>query len=256
MWTPDTYQGSPMPIVTYLSTVSKIAGFALIIRIFMHIFSYEFDKNNIIIFLSIISVISMTIGNFGALIQKDLKRLLAYSTIAHAGYMLIGVVALISTSSAASTTIFYILGYAMSNLTIFFSFQYMINISSSTSIDSLKGMFHQYPLVSIVFSLGILSLLGIPATAGFMGKVLVFGSAINNGLLWLAIIGVINSFVSAYYYLGLLRNIFISTDEVKKSDNSGFSYLFFSLITSAGVLTLGIFPGILLSVVDEVISKL
>jgi len=120
MWTPDTYQGSPMPIVTYLSTVSKIAGFALIIRIFMHIFSYEFDKNNIIIFLSVISVISMTIGNFGALIQKDLKRLLAYSTIAHAGYMLIGVVALISTSSAASTTIFYILGYAMSNLTIFF----------------------------------------------------------------------------------------------------------------------------------------
>ena len=256
MWTPDTYQGSPMPIVTYLSTVSKIAGFALIIRIFMHIFSYEFDKNNIIIFLSIISVISMTIGNFGALIQKDLKRLLAYSTIAHAGYMLIGVVALISTSSAASTTIFYILGYAMSNLTIFFSFQYMINISSSTSIDSLKGMFHQYPLVSIVFSLGILSLLGIPATAGFMGKVLVFGSAINNGLLWLAIIGVINSFVSAYYYLGLLRNIFISTDEVKKSDNNGVSYLFFSIITSIGVLVLGIFPGILLSVVDEVISKL
>jgi len=256
MWTPDTYQGSPMPIVTYLSTVSKIAGFALIIRIFMHIFSYEFDKNNIIIFLSVISVISMTIGNFGALIQKDLKRLLAYSTIAHAGYMLIGVVALISTSSAASTTIFYILGYAMSNLTIFFTFQYMINISSSTSIDSLKGMFHQYPLVSIIFSLGILSLLGIPATAGFMGKVLVFGSAINNGLMWLAIIGVINSFVSAYYYLGLLRNMFISTDEVKKSDNNGINYLFFSLITSAGVLTLGIFPGILLSVVDEVISKL
>ena len=257
MWTPDTYQGSPMPIVTYLSTVSKIAGFALIIRIFMHIFSYEFDKNNIIIFLSVISVISMTIGNFGALIQKDLKRLLAYSTIAHAGYMLIGVVALISTSSAASTTIFYILGYAMSNLTIFFTFQYMINISSSTSIDSLKGMFHQYPLVSIIFSLGILSLLGIPATAGFMGKVLLFGSAINNGLLWLAIIGVINSFVSAYYYLGLLRNMFISKDEVKKSDNNnGINYLFFSLITSAGVLTLGIFPGILLSVVDEVISKL
>jgi|TARA_B000000460_G_scaffold244598_1_gene214959 NADH-quinone oxidoreductase subunit N len=257
MWTPDTYQGSPMPIVTYLSTVSKIAGFALIIRIFMHIFSYEFDKNNIIIFLSVISVISMTIGNFGALIQKDLKRLLAYSTIAHAGYMLIGVVALISTSSAASTTIFYILGYAMSNLTIFFTFQYMINISSSTSIDSLKGMFHQYPLVSIIFSLGILSLLGIPATAGFMGKVLLFGSAINNGLLWLAIIGVINSFVSAYYYLGLLRNMFISTDEVKKSDNNnGINYLFFSLITSAGVLTLGIFPGILLSVLDEVISKL
>jgi len=256
MWTPDTYQGSPMPIVTYLSTVSKIAGFALIIRIFMHIFSFEFDKNNIIIFLSVISVISMTIGNFGALIQKDLKRLLAYSTIAHAGYMLIGVVALISTSSAASTTIFYILGYAMSNLTIFFTFQYMINISSSTSIDSLKGMFHQYPLVSIIFSLGILSLLGIPATAGFMGKVLVFGSAINNGLMWLAIIGVINSFVSAYYYLGLLRNMFISTDEVKKSDNNGINYLFFSLITSAGVIILGIFPGILLSVVDEVISKL
>ena len=256
MWTPDTYQGSPMPIVTYLSTVSKVAGFVLIMRIFLEIFSVNFDSYNFIIFLSLVAFLSMTIGNFGAIFQKDLKRLFAYSTVAHAGYMLVGVIALISTSSAGSTTLFYVIGYAITNLTVFFCLQHVINLTQSSSIHSLKGLFHSYPLVSIMLTVSILSLLGIPATVGFMGKVLVFSSAVDNGLAWLAIVGVINSFISAYYYLGILRNIFMSSEKFEQKSNSNNNYILVASLSSLIVLVLGIFPDVLLSVIDDVMSAI
>ena len=256
MWTPDTYQGSPMPIVTYLSTVSKVAGFVLIMRIFLEIFSVNFDSYNFIIFISLVAFLSMTIGNFGAIFQKDLKRLFAYSTVAHAGYMLVGVIALISTSSAGSTTLFYVIGYAITNLTVFFCLQHVINLTQSSSIDSLKGLFHSYPLVSIMLTVSILSLLGIPATVGFMGKVLVFSSAVDNGLAWLAIVGVINSFISAYYYLGILRNIFMSSEKFEQKSNSNNNYILVASLSSLIVLVLGIFPDVLLSVIDDVMSAI
>ena len=256
MWTPDTYQGSPMPIVTYLSTASKVAGFVLTIRIFSEIFSNDLSYKNLIILLSIISFASMTIGNLGAILQKDLKRLFAYSTVAHAGYMLVGIIALITTKSSASTTMFYVVGYAITNLSVFFSLQHMINLTKSTSVDSIKGLFHSHPYVSVVFALGILSLLGIPATVGFMGKVLVFSSAVNNGLVLLAIAGVINSFVSAYYYLGLLRNVFVSSDKFEQNGNSNNLYILVAFISSILVLVLGIYPDIILSTIDNVIAGL
>lgn len=256
MWTPDTYQGSPMPIVTYLSTVSKVAGFVLSIRIFSEIFSNNLSFTNLIILLSIISFASMTIGNLGAILQKDLKRLFAYSTVAHAGYMLVGVVALISTQSSASSTLFYVVGYAITNLSVFLSLQHIMNLTKSTSIESLKGLFSSHPLISVIFAFGILSLLGIPATVGFMGKVLVFSSAVNNGLIILAIVGVINSFVSAYYYLGLLRNIFVSSEKFEQKGNSNIFYILVASISSILVLVLGIYPDLILSTIDNVISGL
>ncbi|MBL40232.1 MAG: hypothetical protein CL761_02770 [Chloroflexi bacterium] len=256
MWTPDTYQGSPMPIVTYLSTVSKVAGFVLIIRIFIEILSINFDSNNFIIFLSIVSFLSMTVGNFGAILQSDLKRLFAYSTIAHAGYMLVGIIALISTSSAGSTTLFYVVGYALTNLTVFFCLQYVINVTHSSSINSLRGLFSVYPLVSILLTISILSLLGIPATVGFMGKVLVFSSAVDNGLAWLAVVGVINSFISAYYYLAMLRNIYISTEKFEQKSNSNNNYILVASLSSSLVLILGVFPDLLLSILDNVVSSI
>ena len=256
MWTPDTYQGSPMPVVTYLSTASKVAGFVLAIRIFSQIFSDSFTYSNLIILLSLISLVSMTIGNLGAILQKDLKRLFAYSTVAHAGYMIIGVIALISSNSSASTTMFYVVGYAITNISVFFSLQHMMNLTKSTSIDSIKGLFQAHPFVSIIFGFGILSLLGIPATVGFMGKVLVFSSAVNNGLVLLAVAGVINSFVSAYYYLGLLRNVFVSSDKFEQNGNSNNTYILVASISSVLVLVLGVYPDLILSTIDNVISGL
>ncbi len=256
MWTPDTYQGSPMPIVTYLSTGSKVAGFALSIRIFSEIFSSNISFTNLIIFLSIISFASMTVGNLGAILQKDLKRLFAYSTVAHAGYMLVGIIALISTKSSGSTTLFYVVGYAATNLSVFLSLQHIINLSKSTSIESLNGLFKSHPLVSIIFAFGILSLLGIPATVGFMGKVLVFSAAVNNGLIILAIAGVINSFISAYYYLGLLRNIFVSSEKFVQKGNSNNTYTLVAFISTILVLVLGVYPDLILSSIDNVIAGL
>lgn len=256
MWTPDTYQGSPMPIVTYLSTGSKVAGFALSIRIFSEIFSSNISFTNLIIFLSIISFASMTVGNLGAILQKDLKRLFAYSTVAHAGYMLVGIIALISTKSSGSTTLFYVVGYAVTNLSVFLSLQHIINLSKSTSIESLNGLFKSHPLVSIIFAFGILSLLGIPATVGFMGKVLVFSAAVNNGLIILAIAGVINSFISAYYYLGLLRNIFVSSEKFVQKGNSNNTYTLVAFISTILVLVLGVYPDLILSSIDNVIAGL
>ena len=225
-------------------------------RIFLEIFSVNFDSYNFIIFLSLVAFLSMTIGNFGAIFQKDLKRLFAYSTVAHAGYMLVGVIALISTSSAGSTTLFYVIGYAITNLTVFFCLQHIINLTQSSSIDSLKGLFRTYPLVSIILTVSILSLLGIPATVGFMGKVLVFSSAVDNGLAWLAIVGVINSFISAYYYLGILRNIFMSSEKFEQKSNSNNNYILVASLSSLIVLVLGIFPDVLLSVIDDVMSAI
>tara|TARA_B100000686_G_C16628785_1_gene883443 strand:- start:42 stop:638 length:597 start_codon:yes stop_codon:yes gene_type:complete len=198
----------------------------------------------------------MTVGNLGAILQKDLKRLFAYSTVAHAGYMLVGLIALISTKSSASTTLFYVVGYAITNLSVFLSLQHMMNLSKSTSIDSIKGLFKSHPYVSVIFASGILSLLGIPATVGFMGKVLVFSSAVNNGLVLLAIAGVINSFVSAYYYLGLLRNIFVSSEKFEQNGNSNNIYILVASISSMLVLVLGIYPDLILSTIDNVISGL
>ena len=196
----------------------------------------------------------MTVGNLGAILQKDLKRLFAYSTVAHAGYMLVGIIALITNTSAASTTLFYVIGYAITSLSIFFCLQYIINLTSNSSIEGLKGLFHAHPFVSIIFTLGVLSLLGIPATVGFMGKVLVFSSAVDNGLAWVAIIGVINSFISAYYYLGLLRNIYISTDKFDQKGISNKNYILVASLSSLLVLILGVYPDFALSLIDNVIS--
>ena len=170
--------------------------------------------------------------------------------------MIIGVIALISSNSSASTTMFYVVGYAITNISVFFSLQHMMNLTKAASIDSIKGLFQAHPFVSIIFGLGILSLLGIPATVGFMGKVLVFSSAVNNGLVLLAVAGVINSFVSAYYYLGLLRNVFVSSDKFEQNGNSNNTYILVASISSVLVLVLGVYPDLILSTIDNVISGL
>ena len=141
MWTPDTYQGSPMPVVTYLSTASKVAGFVLAIRLFSEIFSDSFTYSNLIILLSLISLASMTIGNLGAILQKDLKRLFAYSTVAHAGYMIIGVIALISSNSSRINYNVLCSWICYHKYIGIFSLQHMMNLAKSASIDSIKGLF-------------------------------------------------------------------------------------------------------------------
>jgi NADH-quinone oxidoreductase subunit N len=227
MWVPDVYQGSPTPVAAFLSVASKSAAFAVILRIMYSAFGTESLMQDWSGLFAVIAAASMTIGNFLALSQSNIKRLLGYSTIAQAGYILVGVAAVpanqVGTTFAGAGpqgVMYYLAGYAFTNLAVFFA---IITITSRTGDDSIKGlngMLKRSPLLASLLVFGLLSLLGMPPTVGFMAKVVVFGSALNADLAWLAVVGVINTVVAAYYYLRIIRAIVLE-DPVELSTFSG-----------------------------------
>jgi NADH-quinone oxidoreductase subunit N len=218
-WTPDVYEGAPITITALLSVASKAAGFAMLIRFVKVAFINPaignlgpgmwavlrgFDWNFI---LAVLSVLSMTIGNLVALSQKNLKRLLAYSSIAHAGYMLMGVVVL-SNEGVAAVMIYFVF-YLFMNLGAFYVVMLVSDRIGSESIDDFRGLGYRTPLISVAMTILLLSLTGVPPTAGFIGKLYLFSALISAKLFWLAIVGVLNSVVSLYYYVRILRNMFL-----------------------------------------------
>jgi NADH-quinone oxidoreductase subunit N len=217
-WTPDVYEGAPITITAFLSVASKAAGFAMMIRFFTMTFVEStvslsegvwtiiagFDWNQIIAWLS---VVTMTVGNLVALWQSNLKRLLAYSSIAHAGYMLMGVVVLSSEGIAAVLIYFGV--YLFMNLGAFYLVMLVANKTGTEDIESYKGLGYRTPLIGVAMTIFLLSLTGIPPTAGFIGKLYLFAALINAKWFWLAIIGALNSVVSLYYYVKVLRNMFL-----------------------------------------------
>jgi NADH-quinone oxidoreductase subunit N len=222
-WTPDVYEGAPITITAFLSVASKAAGFALLIRFFKVCFIDSsaiglpvgfwatlqgFEWNKII---AIISVLTMTLGNLVAVWQNNLKRLLAYSSIAHAGYMLMGVVVL-SDKGVAAVLIYFIV-YLFMNLGAFYVVMLVANKTGSEDIDSYKGLGYRSPLISVSLAIFFISLAGIPPTAGFIGKLFLFAALLDARWIWLAVIGVINSVISLYYYVRVVRNMFLRDPE-------------------------------------------
>jgi NADH-quinone oxidoreductase subunit N len=218
-WTPDVYEGAPITITAFLSVASKAAGFAMMIRFLKVAFINPavgnlvpgmwatfrgFDWN---LLIAMLSVLSMTIGNLIALSQKNLKRLLAYSSIAHAGYMLMGVV--VMSNEGLSAILIYFVVYLFMNFGAFYSVMIIANKTGSEEIDSYKGLGRRAPILAVVFTIFLLSLTGIPPTAGFIGKLYLFASLINAHWFWLAIVGVLNSVISLYYYVRIVRNMFL-----------------------------------------------
>lgn len=217
-WTPDVYEGAPITITAFLSVASKAAGFAMMIRFFTMTFVEStlslsegvwtifsgFDWNLII---ACLSVVTMTVGNLVALWQTNLKRLLAYSSIAHAGYMLMGVVVLSNEGLAAVLIYFGV--YLFMNLGAFYLVMLVANKTGSEDIESYKGLGYRTPLIGVAMTIFLLSLTGIPPTAGFIGKLYLFAALINAKWFWLAIIGALNSVISLYYYVKILRNMFL-----------------------------------------------
>ena len=218
-WTPDVYEGAPITITAFLSVASKAAGFAMMIRFFKIAFvdpaagglavgtwvslrGFEWSQ-----LLSILSVLTMTLGNLVAVWQKNLKRLLAYSSIAHAGYMLLGVVVL-SNEGIAAVLIYFVV-YLFMNLGAFYTVMIVANKIGSEDIDDYKGLGYRSPLVGVALTVFLLSLTGIPPTAGFIGKLYLFAAVINAKLFWLAVVGALNSVVSLYYYVRIIRNMFL-----------------------------------------------
>lgn len=203
-WAPDVYHGAPTPVAGFLSTASKAAGFAVLLRVLLSVFPGQTGTWTLLV--AIMATASMFLGNLLALAQKNLKRLLAYSSIAQAGYILIGVAS--GSELGISGSVYYLLGYLFTNLVAFGVVSVVEDAVESSEISAFSGLSRRNPLLALVMLAALLSLGGIPPFAGFFGKLLVFGSAIETGQVWLGIVGIVNSMIALYYYLTVLRVIY------------------------------------------------
>ncbi|MFC2131813.1 NADH-quinone oxidoreductase subunit N [Bacteroidota bacterium] len=217
-WTPDVYEGAPITITAFLSVASKAAGFAVLIRFIKAAFIDMdlVDEQGVWSLISnidwrfviaVLSILTMTLGNLVALWQTNLKRLLAYSSIAHAGYMLMGV-AVMTDAGVAAVQIYFFM-YLFMNLGAFFVVQLLADKIGSEELDDYKGIGYRAPVLGVSMVIFMISLTGIPPFAGFIGKLYIFKAVIEANYIWLAVIGVLNSVVSLYYYVKVIRNMFI-----------------------------------------------
>ncbi|KAA3653639.1 MAG: NADH-quinone oxidoreductase subunit N [Chloroflexi bacterium] len=211
-WTPDVYEGAPTPFTAFVSTGSKAAGFAVFIRLFTAgVFGAPNDGSAWWAMLVAMCIITMTLGNFAAIFQNNIKRMLAYSSIAQAGYALIGLVTM--TSDGSGATMFYLLMYIFTNTAAFGVIILVSNVSQSDQMEDFYGLNRRSPYLALVMLFALLSLGGIPPTAGFVGKFFIFRAAIDAGYWWLAAIGILNAFVALYYYLNVVKYMYLYRSE-------------------------------------------
>lgn len=242
-WTPDIYEGAPTPFTGFVSTASKAAGFAIFIRVFSAgVFGPPDSSSMWWAMLVAMCIITMSLGNFVAIFQNNIKRLLAYSSIAQAGYAMIGLVTLSPDGSGA--TMFYLFMYLFTNIAAFGVIMVVSNVTGSEKLEDFNGLSRRSPYLALVMLLALLSLSGIPPTAGFFGKFFLFRAAVDAGLWWLALIGIINAFVALYYYLTVAKHLYLyrsDEDEVPipVSRAAGVGLAF----TIGFVLYLGVFAG-------------
>jgi NADH-quinone oxidoreductase subunit N len=204
-WAPDVYEGAPTPVAGFLSTASKAAGFAVLLRVLMEIFPQISGQWGAI--MAAFAVATMTLGNLLALSQKNIKRMLAYSSIAHAGYALLGVVAISAMGTAS--TVMYLIAYLVTNLAAFGVVAVYSKTVGSDEISAYAGMSRRSPGLALVLLVALLSLAGMPPLAGFVAKFLVFAAAVEANLIGLAVIGVLNSIIGLYYYLIVLKVVYL-----------------------------------------------
>ncbi|MFL6336880.1 MAG: NADH-quinone oxidoreductase subunit N [Pyrinomonadaceae bacterium] len=263
VWTPDVYEGAPTPVTAFMAAGPKAAGFAAFMRVFLFAFplaaAAATSKSNTgaqlhsawLDALWLLAILTMSMGNVVALVQTNVKRMLAYSSIAHAGYALVGFVAAGAAADpgrrddAVAAVVFYLLVYAVMNLGAFAVVTLIARSGDRrTDVEDYRGIGFQSPALSLTLSLFLLSLLGVPLTAGFMGKVVVFSEALAQGYKWLVIIGVLNTAISVYYYLRLIVVMFFRERTTQwHSPRIPASLAVALVLTAGGVLYLGLFPG-------------
>jgi len=206
-WAPDVYEGAPTPVSGFLSTASKAAGFAVLVRLFFVAFPVPDLARSWTLAIAVISAITMTIGNLLTLQQTNIKRLLAYSSVAHAGYALIGVVAL--SQLGAASVVFYLAAYIATNLLAFGIVMAFSRITGQEEIKEYAGLSRRSPLLGLMMLAAFLSLAGMPPFGGFVAKVFVFAAGVQAGYTWLVIVGIINSIIGVYYYLNVLKFVYL-----------------------------------------------
>ncbi len=214
-WAPDVYEGAPTPVAGFLSTASKAAGFAVLARVMLAAFPQISAHWGAV--LAALAVATMTLGNTVALAQTNIKRLLAYSSVAHAGYVLIGVVAATQSQLGISSAVFYLITYVLTNLAAFGVVTIVGRVVGSDEIAAYSGLSRRAPGLSMAMLVAFLSLAGVPPLAGFVAKIWVFAAAVQANLVWLAFVGVLNAIVGVYYYLIVLKYVYLfrSDDEDK-----------------------------------------
>jgi NADH-quinone oxidoreductase subunit N len=208
-WAPDVYHGSPTLITAFMITTVKVAGIAAFVRLTFNYFGKDYSLWSQS--LAVISGLSILIGNFGALAQNRTKRMLAYSSVAHSGYVLLALVSLQATT--ASYVIYYLVAYVLSNLAAFLVLISLKQTVGNTGFDSFNGLAKNNPVIAFCMAIAMLSLTGIPPLAGFMGKYLVFTSALQQGYVWLVVVAVIGSVVSIFYYFRPVINMYMKAPE-------------------------------------------
>ncbi|MBL7165144.1 MAG: NADH-quinone oxidoreductase subunit N [Dehalococcoidales bacterium] len=248
MWVPDVYEGAPTPITGYLSVASKAAGFAIILRVFFSAFGTpEWLSMNWGLVFAALAAIGMTVGNISALPQINIKRMFGYSSIAQAGYLLVGLAAMgvgAATSTLnQSTVMFFLLSYSMANLGAFIAIIAITNKINSDLIADFSGMSKRAPVLALGLTLCLISLIGMPPAAGFMAKFYIFSGAVQSDLLWLVIIAVINSVISAFYYLRVVKVMWLGEPASTEKVPSSGALRVALAITCLGVLFIGILPG-------------
>jgi NADH-quinone oxidoreductase subunit N len=217
-WAPDVYEGAPTPIAGFLSTASKAAGFAVLARLFIVAFPDALAATaiNWTAILAVLSAVTMTVGNLLAMPQRNLKRLLAYSSIAHAGYAMIGIVA--ATKLGVQSVAFYMLAYIVTNLAAFGVVMAVGRITGSDELDAYRGLSRRSPALALCMLAAFLSLAGMPPFAGFVGKVVVFAAGVQANYIWLVVVGIINSVIGVYYYLNVMKYVYLFRMEGNDED--------------------------------------
>ena len=244
-WAPDAYEGAPTPVTAFLSVGPKAAGFAVLARVFLTALpSFQPDR---IALLASISAVTMTLGNLVAIWQKNIKRMLAYSSIAQAGYILLGVVA--ASALGMTSLVFYLIIYLFANLGAFIVIITFSNGGGGDAIEDYAGLSQRSPGLALAMLLFLLSLAGIPPLAGFIGKFYLFAAAMKEGFLWLVLVAVLNSIVSLYYYLQVVRQMYIIPPRTEEPVPASPALSGALLITMAGVLLLGIYPAPLVELI-------
>ncbi len=237
-WTPDVYEGSPTLITAYMSTVVKTAGFAAFLRLFTECFAPLSDFWMPVIL--VITILTLFIGNVTALYQHSFKRMLAFSSISHAGYMLFAIVAL--GASSASSVFMYATAYSIASIIAFASLILVQQQSGSDNFDAFNGLAKKNPFLAFVLTISMLSLAGIPLTAGFIGKFFMFSSALLHYQIWLVILAVVNAIMSIFYYFRVIVAMYFRAAEPEEVVIPAY-YKFVFGISAALTILIGIYPG-------------
>ena len=261
MWVPDVYQASATPVAAFLSVGSKAAAFAVILRIFYEGIGPDSfvgdDWGNI---FAGIAAVSMTAGNLLALQQSNIKRLLGYSSIAQAGNFAIGLAAVAASngeiSIGASGVTFFAATYLFTNLGAFFAILAISSKIESDEIEDYAGMGRRAPLLAGALALCLVSLTGLPPTAGFIAKVYIFNAGVQSDLVWLVLVGVLNTGISAFYYLGIVRQMYLAPATAEGDIKPGYGLMTALAASTAGVLIFGIVPTPLIDAAERAVSVL